>query len=459
MFKIVNIADIRPADYNPRKITPEQFEELKKSLTELGFCIPILINRANNTIVAGHQRTKAATAIGIKRVPAFFINDLALGDEIKFNQMHNAIDEQYKKPTILNSNKYAIEEFIEINANDFIIGDTISSIVKETCKIIIKYGNVLSAVICDNQVITGNDYIKACKLLGLNVNAYILNKTKLQAVKRYFSLEYGKYFYNDIKRKTFVQGLAQMIRATEKTEDKRQNASALYEKLVLPHLDARHNKAISILDFGCGKGAYIDMLKNSYPNAIGVEFYNNNRKGINIAKGNRQIDELYSHIKNKGMFDVVICDSVLNSVDSVKAENSVLGCLNLFCKDVLFISGRTLESATKHKRMKTDPTLGVKYLQFLDDNNFTANYREGQWYFQHFHSRETATELLNRFGFEIIDMQWGKTNATSFQIMAKKVKNLTAEQYKEAVSFEFDLPLPNDNSYNRHTELLNILKL
>ena len=81
-IEIVNIEDIRPASYNPRKIETEQFENLKQSLQKVGFVIPVLVNRANGVIIAGHQRTKAATAIGIEKVPAIKIDNVAYGDEI-----------------------------------------------------------------------------------------------------------------------------------------------------------------------------------------------------------------------------------------------------------------------------------------------------------------------------------------------------------------------------------------
>lgn len=64
MIKTVRISDIRPAPYNPRRISEEQFAKLQESLRVIGFTVPILVNSKNSIIIAGHQRTKAATAIG-----------------------------------------------------------------------------------------------------------------------------------------------------------------------------------------------------------------------------------------------------------------------------------------------------------------------------------------------------------------------------------------------------------
>ena len=44
-MEIVKFADIKPASYNPRKISEEAFVELKGSLKTLGFILPIIVNR------------------------------------------------------------------------------------------------------------------------------------------------------------------------------------------------------------------------------------------------------------------------------------------------------------------------------------------------------------------------------------------------------------------------------
>lgn len=456
MVKYLKIKDIKPADYNPRKISEEQIEELKKSFKEIGFIIPILVNKKNNVIIAGHQRTKTAEMIGFKELPAMLVDDIVLGDEIKFNQIHNSIDKSLNNsPNLLK--EYPKEKFIEIENSDIENKDAMSVIVKEICKLILKYGNVLSCVICRNKVVYGCEYVKACKLLNLKINAYICNDEKYNKLIYFLNKEYGKYYYDEIKRDTFVQGLAQMFRTVEKNKEKlngRDNKSSLYEKMVLPYL--YNNDVKTVLDFGCGKGAYINSLKLKY-NAIGVEFYNNNRKSINVTLGNKQIDELIEYLKVNKTFDVVVCDSVLNSVDSVKAENSVLAFLNLMASNKLFISGRRLESAISRVSARKDVSNELNYLEYLDGNNFTANYREGKWYFQHFHSKETIKKLLEKFGFKVI--KYTINHGTSFQVECEKVRSLSKQEYIDAIDFEFNLPLPNNKSYNRNKEVKEVLGL
>ena len=57
------ISDVTPAEYNPRHLSEDAFDRLKGSLRKYGVVKPVILNR-DGTIVAGHQRTKALTAIG-----------------------------------------------------------------------------------------------------------------------------------------------------------------------------------------------------------------------------------------------------------------------------------------------------------------------------------------------------------------------------------------------------------
>ena len=52
----IKITDIVPADYNPRKISDEDYNRLSNSIMEFGFVDPIIINLKNNRIIGGHQR-------------------------------------------------------------------------------------------------------------------------------------------------------------------------------------------------------------------------------------------------------------------------------------------------------------------------------------------------------------------------------------------------------------------
>lgn len=450
----VSVDEIKGADYNPRKIADDKIDELAKSINDLGFILPILVNKSNNIIIAGHQRTKTARKIGIEKVPAFFINNMSISDEINFNQIHNGSEYKLIKPSEI-KNGYEKEKYIEIEPDDLIVyKDYINmSVVNSLCLMINKYGNVFLSIACKNKILFQNEYAYACKILNIKCNAYICSDEKFEKVKEYFSKQYGEYYYDNIKKTTFVQGLAQLNRNTDKNSNKDRRRSILYEDFVFQFL--KNNRIETILDFGCGKGAYINLLKKKGYKGIGVEFYNNNKKSIDVIKGNKQIDDLINYLKKSNTFDLVICDSVLNSVDSMKAQLSVMDCLNLFSKDYCFISGITLNKAKQLNKSSANRRVTSK-LRFFDKNNFTASFRNGKWYFQKYHDKKDVYELAEKSGFKVLEYQ---VVSGSFKALLIKNKQLSTQRYKEAINFEFNLPLPNNKSYNRHKDVLKVLNL
>lgn len=99
MVTEVSIDAVRPAACNPRKITKEQQQELCKSIRKFGLIVPIPVNRKDNVIIAGHQRTKAARLVGIHAIPVQHVESINLGDETKFNQIHDATESGTVKVT------------------------------------------------------------------------------------------------------------------------------------------------------------------------------------------------------------------------------------------------------------------------------------------------------------------------------------------------------------------------
>jgi hypothetical protein len=66
------IADLKFAEYNPRQISVSDFEHLKKSLEKFAAVDPAIINilpERKNVIIGGHQRIRAAQALGWTEFP------------------------------------------------------------------------------------------------------------------------------------------------------------------------------------------------------------------------------------------------------------------------------------------------------------------------------------------------------------------------------------------------------
>ena len=78
-MKIVKkkIADLIPADYNPRKdLQPgdPDYEKLKRSMKEFGYVDPIIWNQQTGRVVGGHQRLKILLDEGIEEAECVVVN-------------------------------------------------------------------------------------------------------------------------------------------------------------------------------------------------------------------------------------------------------------------------------------------------------------------------------------------------------------------------------------------------
>ena len=91
--KDVKIKELKFAEYNPRIIKDDEFEKLKNSVKTFGIVEPIVVNK-DFTIIGGHQRVRAAEAIGIKDVPCNFV-DLNKMQEKKLNLALNKIQGEW----------------------------------------------------------------------------------------------------------------------------------------------------------------------------------------------------------------------------------------------------------------------------------------------------------------------------------------------------------------------------
>ncbi len=72
----VPLDQLHPFPENPRSWTPEQLEQLKTSIKNNDWLVPLVVNRAKssyNTILSGHMRAAAAGELGYKNVPAIFV--------------------------------------------------------------------------------------------------------------------------------------------------------------------------------------------------------------------------------------------------------------------------------------------------------------------------------------------------------------------------------------------------
>ena len=163
------------------------------------------------------------------------------------------------------------------------------------------------------------------------------------------------------------------------------------------------------------------------------------------------ITKLINFVKKNGKFDYCIAESVINSVNCVEAERSVIAILMLFCKPggKIFFCGRSKETILSLMTQKRNTTDEMFSARFLDENGLTAIMVEGQWFYQKFHSKEDVQKLIDDFGFKVFysdrDSYW--------RLGVEKTRELSDEEYMAAIDYEFNMKLPNNQRYHRHNDV------
>lgn len=442
------IASLRPADYNPRSISAESLAALGDSLLTLGVVKPVVALR-DGLIVAGHQRTKACTMVGITETPVCFLSRKpGPQDEIRFNQLHNGTDldsgDEAARVAPATEPGFAMADFASGNFRS-----KGASIRAELARMLTAYGNWGGCVASlDGKVLSGGSYALAAHALGMKVRTCYLDDERAKLVSAIFSKAYGRYDYAKIKRRTYNQTFAQMYRLRGGA---RENKSPTYEWMLKQIPDN-----VRILDFGCGQGDYVRALTALGRPIMGLEFFRRKGSALDMGASNLMIDALVNAVRHHGLFDVVICDYVLNSVDTQQAEDDVMACVNAFCKPGgrVFISGRRRDRVEDLKAM-TKSTGGAREAEFLDENGITGLFRAGEWFFQKFHSREEVTGIVTKH-FNGDGAHTFQKQATSWQATA--IKTLAPHDAHAAIAREFDLPLPGGKSFGRQADVLSALE-
>ena len=88
----IRIEDLIPYEQNAKRHGKEQLAKLEKSIRELGFLSPCLIDQEFN-VIAGHGRIQAAKAAGLDKVPCVFVEGLTEAQRRRYIIEDNRISE------------------------------------------------------------------------------------------------------------------------------------------------------------------------------------------------------------------------------------------------------------------------------------------------------------------------------------------------------------------------------
>jgi len=118
------LADLNPAEYNPREIRQEALDGLQGSIDRFGVLVPIIWNRRSGRIVGGHQRYKVLTSKGVEETDVVVV-DLDNNEEVALNiTMNNpATRGKFTKSVVgllEQSEKTMKEEFKKVGLSDML---------------------------------------------------------------------------------------------------------------------------------------------------------------------------------------------------------------------------------------------------------------------------------------------------------------------------------------------------
>ena len=424
----VPIEEVTGSEYNPRSITPEALEALQYSIRRFGMVKPLIVNASNNVITAGHQRKKAATAIGLEYLPCIRISSPNLQDEILFNLMHNSIETSKTSVRLeeftMGGYHYCAPDKVKIESEPQNV-----LVCSEITKLMSRYGEWGSAVTDgDGNVILNAEYAYCAKKLGYGVLCYA------------------------IPNEDVPEFLAQPKRLS--TDGRQSNTSILYEKYLIPRLQ----KTDSIIDIGAGRMAYVKLLKSkgynihAYEPSLMVKGANKlDMKGI-VANILRAEQEVRAH----GLFDWCVLEAVINSVVDDEFEKAVLTACNAVLKSTgtLITCTRNIAYVEKaYEKQKLSAGAG-DCLWYLDDKNYTLGVTNGIVFKQKFHTRESFVTLLERYFEEV-----GVLSCTAGYIYCacSKPRQLDTEVYEEYLEKELNIEYPGGFKHNKHKGLMEVL--
>lgn len=453
-----DITGLRGADYNPRKIGEEDLERLAESIEKLGLVKPLIVR--GDLLVAGHQRTKALRKLGRTTAAVYVLpTNTTTYDEVRFNQLHNGtdLDGGDENVTLGALPELGFQQvgFERINGN---LRSKLAAVRKEICELIRKYGAWGGVVATQSgKVIHCAQYALAALMTRTPLTVYVVEDAREEEYKHYLNGQYGEFSYEGLSKDTFIQTFAQMHRL-RKGESGKENRSTLYENHVIPWL--QKNKEARGIDFGSGQGDYAKMLRKVGFDYHDIELFRRakGKQALDLRAVNRMIDKALASIKKHGLFDFVVCDSVMNSVDCLEAEAAVLGVCSALCKPggMIFFSGRKMERIEQLNRVtkRTDTTRGV---EFLDKDGFTALYRKGRWFYQKFHDEKQVEQLIKRNKWKTVEHA-RKASSTSWQASAKKVASASWSEIQKHLEYEFNIKVSDTRRLGRHTDVIHALE-
>lgn len=441
-----------PAAYNPREIDDDARMALCDSIRTVGMVRPIVVSEAG-VLLAGHQRCTALRTLGRETAPAFVVPLVGESEEVRFNQLHNGADLDIGgSPMRVPASDVG---WREVSFKD-ITGEytaRAAARLNETCRLLAAHGPFSSAVATtDGEILVGDLYAHACRTLRVPLMVCIVPSSVREAVLQAFGRRYGVFSYAHLPRTSWVQSLAQPHRADE---------SRIYELQVIPRL----YPGIRILDIGAGEMASVRALRARGVHILGYEpFYRQKGKLVpNVVQ--KHIDAIIDDVRQYGLFDLTIADTVVNSCDSLQAERDVINTVYAFCKPSgdIIISSRSREYFDAFDNASRKSDADSRKIQFIDERGFSAMYSHGVWRYQRFHAVSEMWNIARTFdpdgeAFTVNGAVLKSGHDYGAVATGRRINTFPTDEVMESVRREFDLPLPGGRTLGRGNDMVALLR-
>lgn len=454
------LSELRPADYNPRRLSEDAFVRLQASLRRHGVVKPVILN-ADGTLVAGHQRTKGLKAIGLTHTPAVMLGTkVRLQDEIQFNLLHNRVETEasvvYAEPG-------------ELGTWSWIPWQTIRVAERKNLSFINAIGHMTAghgpwgSVVIDDQgrIVLNAEYAVVAAASRFDLLAWTVPSSEAAQLHADLTGEYGVYDWTAIEDKAPVwnQHIVQPKRLRQFSSKAKQGklsyGSETWDQLVLPWLKPHQR----VVDFGAGYGDYAKHLRAKGFSVHDYEPYRctPGSYAVDVKAVVGMIRDLTKDLRANGLFEVVVLDSVINATTSLEYQHWVLTTVNALCAadGVVCLGTRNLARELRDEQaQRVTSQAATTRMSFLDEDNVEMNFVKGKWQKLRFHTPDTLEELLRRY---FRDVQVSDPSGSNLKAVCRRPITLPSADYQRAFEEEFNMPYPNSFRHGRHLELVRIL--
>ncbi|MFJ2738497.1 hypothetical protein ACIO3O_02405 [Streptomyces sp. NPDC087440] len=259
------------------------------------------------------------------------------------------------------------------------------------------------SVVIDDQgrVVLNAEYAAVAKTQRFDVLAWTCASSDAAELVQDLTGEYGVYDWTGLEDQAPVwnQHIVQPNRLREHSSkakaDQVRYKSEVWERLALPRITT----STRVVDFGVGHGNYARHLRGEGYKVQDYEPYRTKGKyALDIRTIVGQIRGIERELRERGLYEVVVLDSVINATTSLDYQHWVLLTVNALCAadGQAGIGTRNLDRELAYENSGHSISRDSTRLNFLDNENVDMRFVKGKWQRIRYHTAESLRGLLLR---------------------------------------------------------------